>query len=114
MNGAPCRICPGVHCLEDSHVTVTPMTRVERKWSLDLESHQDFLTFREMCRLTTLSSGLELMMKWVSLPGIAPGSARYQRAALLLSYGEYGEMMSYEIIDNSSLELVPPRGIAPR
>ena len=52
------------------------------KWPLDLVSHQNLLLFRETCRLPTLSS----VKKMVPQQGVAPRSAGYLPAALLLSY----------------------------
>jgi hypothetical protein len=79
-NGAPCRCCPDVSSLEDSHVTVTSMTH--GNWSLESVSRRPVRFFKPL--LIYLSH--PAWMKLVPQRGIAPRSAGYRPAALLLSY----------------------------
>jgi hypothetical protein len=80
--GAPCQCCPDTSGLASRRGTVPPMTQ-KKNWPLDLVSHQDLLHFKETCRLSTLSS---VSVRLVPPQGIAPRSAGYRPAALLLSY----------------------------
>ena len=75
--GASCRFCPGALTLEESHASVTPMTR--EKWWLRSVSHRTLLVFSEA--LICLSYAAV-----VPLRGNAPRSIGYQPVALLLSY----------------------------